>query len=43
LGVPELAVELSLAGGRISRERHTGPGVIAKIAEHHGDDVDGRA
>src|SRR4029450_7793874 len=44
LGVEqELAVEALLARGRVTRERHTGSGLVALVAEHHLDDADGRA
>ena len=34
---------LALAGRRVAREGHAGAGVVAHVAEDHGDDVDGGA
>ena len=44
LGVDQvLAVERLLAGVRVAREGDAGAGVVPHVAEHHRDDVDGRA
>ena len=39
----ELAHELLLAGGGVTRERDAGAGVFVQVAEHHRHDVDGSA
>ena len=39
----ELSVELVLAGARVAREADAGARPLARVAEHHGLDVDGRA